>query len=518
MDNLEQLQEKYPEIIQNMQEIEQHTQEYTINGVQSRMVVTIPVVVHVVYKTNAQNISDAQIQSQIDVLNEDFRRLNADRNNTPSVFSGVASDVEIEFCLASVDPDGNSTNGIVRRQTNKPSFSNDNVKKTNKGGSSPWPTGDYLNIWVCNLSGYLGYAQFPGGPASTDGVVCNFQAFGRGNQYQLYANYNLGRTATHEVGHWLNLRHIWGDGGCSVDDFVSDTPLAGGPNYTGGSCTFPGPNSCNEGAGDLPDMFQNYMDYSDDVCMNLFTSGQKTRMQALFSGSRASLLNSNGCGNGGGNDPEICDNGVDDDGDGLVDCDDPDCDADANCQPVGSCDAPTATGATGIGQKKATTNWSAVSGASGYEVRYREVGSSSWSTKSSSSTSANLGGLARNTDYEWEVKTICNGSESAYSNTCTFTTGASGSSSCSGARQMVNPVKAYPNPVSDLLVVEYPVISANQRLIISDVHGRLIQDYALSMDGFIELNVSNLQTGLHFVRILDNEGGLIGSQKVLIQR
>ncbi len=161
-----------PEMRMQIQNIERFTQQYvqTENG-GTRMVYTIPVVVHVVYNTSAQNISDAQVQSQIDVLNEDFRRTNSDAGNTPSVFSGVASDVEVQFCLASVDPNGSSTTGITRTQTGKRSFrTNDDVKKSNKGGIDAWPTGEYLNIWVCNLSNsILGYAQFPGGPAATMG-------------------------------------------------------------------------------------------------------------------------------------------------------------------------------------------------------------------------------------------------------------------------------------------------------------------------------------------------------------
>ena len=282
-------------------------------------IITIPVVVHVLYNTAAQNISDAQILSQIDVLNEDFRRLNSDASNTPADFLPVAADSEIEFCMATTDPNGNATDGITRKQTSNSSWStNDNMKFSSQGGTDAWPTGDYLNIWVCNMSGgILGYAQFPGGPAATDGIVCLTTAFGTtGN---VNAPFNLGRTTTHEVGHWLNLRHIWGDGNCNADDFVSDTPTAGGPNYTGAPCSYPGPNSCNDGGGDLPDMFQNYMDYSDDGCMNLYTTGQKDRMRALFDpgGARASLLNSTACGPAA---PAHCSNGTQDGDETGVDC------------------------------------------------------------------------------------------------------------------------------------------------------------------------------------------------------
>ena len=321
MEYLQQQLQDNPEMELRQQFIERHTER--VQQQAQRAVtgtITIPVVVHIVYKNGAENISDAQVQSQIDVLNEDFRRLNADAANTPSVFLGVAADAEIEFCLATVDPSGNPTSGITRTASTRTSSfgTNDAVKFASSGGKDAWPASDYLNFWVCDIGGgILGYAQFPGGSAATDGVVNDYRYTGRGGTAQ--SPFNLGRTATHEVGHWLNLRHIWGDGNCNADDFVGDTPTAGGPNYTGSPCSFPGPNSCNDGGGDLPDMFQNYMDYSDDGCMNLYTQGQKTRMRALFEpgGFRASLLASNGCGQG---TPPTCDDGIQNGDETGVDC------------------------------------------------------------------------------------------------------------------------------------------------------------------------------------------------------
>ena len=325
MDHLEFEQTQDPTRLNRLEQLERQTQRLIQGGARSvEGVITIPVVFHVVYNTTAQNISAAQIQSQIDILNEDFRRLNADANNTPSEFAGLAADIEIEFCLATVDPNGQVTNGITRTQTDKTEFplvTNQDavaVKFNASGGKDAWPSSDYLNFWVCNLGGgTLGYATFPGGDPAIDGVVCGYRFVG--NQGTATAPYNLGRTATHEVGHWLFLRHIWGDGNCNADDFVSDTPNAGGPNYTGSPCSYPGPNSCNEGPDDLPDMFQNYMDYSDDGCMNLFTQGQKDRMRSLFEsgGDRASLLNSNGCGQG---TPPTCDDGIQNGDETGIDC------------------------------------------------------------------------------------------------------------------------------------------------------------------------------------------------------
>ncbi|QHL87699.1 T9SS type A sorting domain-containing protein [Nibribacter ruber] len=254
-------------------------------------VVSIPVVVHVVYNTAAQNITEAQIQSQLAVLNKDFRRLNADASKTPSMFQGVAADAEIEFCLAKQDPDGEPTNGITRTSTTVKKFGGltDSMKFDGLGGKSAWDSKKYLNIWVVNFdndANILGFAQFPNsGPAATDGVVIDFQSFGTTGT--VLRPYNLGRTTTHEVGHWLNLFHIWGDESCG-DDAVSDTPTQEEENN--GCPTFPKASCSN-----TSDMFMNYMDYTDDICMNLFTQGQKTVMQSMFNSYRSGLLSSKGC-------------------------------------------------------------------------------------------------------------------------------------------------------------------------------------------------------------------------------
>lgn len=294
MQHLEFLKSNDKHLESRMNDIETQTARFVEQqaSMKTSAVINIPVVVHVLYNTTSQNISDTQIKSQIDVLNEDFRKLNADRTNVPSAFSGLAADVEINFCLASKSPSGASTTGIVRKSTTATSFiDDDKVKYSSSGGDDAWNTNQYLNLWVCNLgNGLLGYAQFPGGPSATDGVVILYSAFGRTGT--LSAPYNKGRTATHEVGHWLNLRHIWGDASCG-SDLVNDTPTQQTSNY--GCPTYPHRTCSNTTSGD---MFMNYMDYTDDGCMNMFTAGQKTRMQALFAsgGSRAGLLTSQGCG------------------------------------------------------------------------------------------------------------------------------------------------------------------------------------------------------------------------------
>ncbi|HEX7503769.1 MAG TPA: zinc metalloprotease [Syntrophales bacterium] len=246
---------------------------------------TIPVVVQVVYKTAAENISVAQIKSQIDVLNRDYRAKNADKSKVPTVWKGLVSDVAVQFALATKDPSGKPTTGITRTKTTRASFgTDDSVKSSATGGVNAWPTDKYLNIWVCTLAnGILGYAQFPGGPKKTDGVVILNTAFG--TKGTASPPFNLGRSATHEVGHWLNLRHIWGDTeDCSGSDFVADTPNAAGPNF--GKPKFPHVTCSN---GPNGDMFVNYMDYVDDDTMFMFTTQQVVRMQAALNGPRKKI-------------------------------------------------------------------------------------------------------------------------------------------------------------------------------------------------------------------------------------
>lgn len=270
-------------------EINEYLRRYRAEGLRSG-IVRIPVVVHVVYHTAAENISDEQINSQIDVLNEDFRRLNADAGLVPAAFAGVAADTRIEFQLAVRDPNCNATTGITRTSTSITAFySNDAVKSAATGGHDPWPRDKYLNIWVCNLVDYLGYASFPGDSANVDGVVIRYTAFGRTGT--VASPYDRGRTATHEIGHWLNMLHIWGDDGvaCWGSDNVDDTPNQGGCHF--GCPTFP-QISCSNGPNG--DMFMNYMDYVDDACMIMFSAGQAARMDATLHTARTGILASDG--------------------------------------------------------------------------------------------------------------------------------------------------------------------------------------------------------------------------------
>lgn len=320
MPALEHFLEEHPSLSTNMAHGEERVEKWTAKnaGAQKGGGLVIPVVVHVLYNPSVpeQNIPDSVIHSQIDVLNEDFQRLNANAVNTRPEFDSIAVDLNISFCLASSDPQGGSTTGINRVSTTADfaftAFSN-NVKRTIDGGQDPWDPAHYLNIWVCDMSFLgqplvLGYAQFPlssqesidlGAVVDNDGVVIQYQYFGRTNDPNTFPN-NLGRTTTHEVGHWLGLRHIWGDGDCSQDDMVEDTPSSSSQSQF--DCNF-SKNSCNDSAdpywngNDPHDMVENYMDYSADECMNMFSAGQSTRIWAFLNTDslRNSLFTSGGC-------------------------------------------------------------------------------------------------------------------------------------------------------------------------------------------------------------------------------
>ena len=277
MDVLSRQMEEDPSLLNRMQELEKFTQ----NAITAKRLVNgkveIPVIVNVLYRTAAENISLAQIQSQIDVLNKDFNATNTDFNQVPTLFSTVKANVGISFVLETVN----------RKVTTKSSWgTRDAMKKTKQGGVDPVSPTTKLNIWVCTIGGgIVGYAQFPGGTLATDGVVCDSKYFGVTSDSGSSYPYNLGRTATHEVGHWMNLRHIWGDATCG-SDLVADTPTHNTANY--GVPAYPHYSTC---AGTPVEMTMNYMDYTDDRGMYMFSNDQKNRMSVIFlsGGSRAAF-------------------------------------------------------------------------------------------------------------------------------------------------------------------------------------------------------------------------------------
>jgi hypothetical protein len=273
-----------PSLRQRMDAIERFTKDYVARGEGERLsgdTMIIPVIVNVLFRSTTENISLGQIQSQIAVLNEDFSATNADITSIPSAFSAVrAGDTKIRFVLEQV----------IRKSTTKRSWStNDDMKRSTRGGINPTSPTTKLNIWVCTLgNGILGYAQFPGGSSATDGVVVLNRAFGSRAKFPsgfYTTTFDRGRTATHEVGHWLNLRHIWGDATCG-NDFVGDTPL-----HTTANNGCPAANVRSTCSGTPIMMTMNYMDYTNDACMYMFSAGQRTRMAATWAvgGPRASF-------------------------------------------------------------------------------------------------------------------------------------------------------------------------------------------------------------------------------------
>ena len=298
MEHLQYMKIQDPKLENRISENENIIQHYisshpNINS--NRTIVTIPVVVHVVWHTTLQNISDAQVLSQIDVLNEDFSRTNADTINTPIIWQTIAANTQIQFCMAQRDPAGLPTNGIERRQTFNASFiDDDKVKYYALGGLDAWDVDRYLNIWVCDFgnTGLLGYGEFPTATHSnTYGVVIQYDSFGRTGT--VTAPFDLGRTCTHEISHCFDLYHIWGDdgGACSGSDQVSDTPNQA--DASSGCYTFPHTDACTTTSPGI--MFMNYMDYTDDNCLNMFTQGQAARMISAINSFYPSLLTSDGC-------------------------------------------------------------------------------------------------------------------------------------------------------------------------------------------------------------------------------
>jgi hypothetical protein len=276
----------------------------TSSELSSQTVITIPVVVHVLYNANA-NVTDEQIKSQIEALNRNFNKENEDFSKVPDVFASLAGVANIRFVLAKVDPNGRATNGITRTKSSRELWSNDDkMKMPSYGGVAPWDSKSYLNIWVCNLvPGLLGYSSAPGSPADKDGVVIKYNIFGTAAT----GNFNMGRTAVHEVGHWLNLKHLWGDKECGSDE-VDDTPQQ--RTYNQGTPTFPKMGMGCSASNPYGEMFMNFMDFTNDASMMMFTNGQVKRMRDLFhaGGIRESIRFSKALGEPWNNSPVATNN------------------------------------------------------------------------------------------------------------------------------------------------------------------------------------------------------------------
>jgi len=299
--------------------VHERTLRGAASGANNRATVyQIPVVFHVVWNTESQNLPDEVIFDQLAILNQDYRRLNSNASDTREIFLDIAADPQIEFVLATEDPFGNPTNGINRVETERESFffdllsqsiTVDEVKFSATNGADAWDTQNYLNIWVCNITAGFGLQPFgfaypPNGapnwegtfnfiPDNVQGVVVHYTAIGSNSSVGLDDNFpgnEGGRTLTHEVGHYLGLRHTWGDAffnGCAADDGIADTPnIASNNNF---ACNF-NANTCDDGDGDLPDMGENYMDYNQDDCVNIFTAGQVAAMRYALEELRPELI------------------------------------------------------------------------------------------------------------------------------------------------------------------------------------------------------------------------------------
>ena len=253
--------------------------------------IRIPVIVHIIYHEEEENISTASVNRQIAAMNRDFQRSNADSNNTPDVFKSLAADCSVQFELATVDPLGRASTGIERIHSPVAHWEieGDKVKFSREHGVDGWDSRYYLNIWVCNLDDLLGYSSVLGDDEKKDGIVIHYAVF---DNLEDGEPYHSGRTAVHETGHWLSLKHLWGDADCGDDD-VADTPKQA--TFTTGC---PGGVRLSCGNSPVGDMYMNFMDYTNDPCMNLFTKGQRDRLRTLFDpgGPRNSILSSTGLG------------------------------------------------------------------------------------------------------------------------------------------------------------------------------------------------------------------------------
>lgn len=293
---------KNPALIRKMENFNRLAEKYAPQRIPGNInrspgnIISIPVVVHIVLP-DPSVVSDAQVASQIAEINTDYSAANADTSRVPTVWKSLVGDMQMQFCLAAQTPEGDPSNGIIRVKTTRTQFSINNacsdVKHASTGGSDIWNSAEYLNIWVCNLEGnYLGVTTPPGlYPDDEQGVVIQYNAFGTTGGLQ--RAYDLGRTTTHEIGHYFYLFHPWGngDGTCSPGDYVDDTPPQYGPVY---DCpAFPHTDQCSPNPPGV--MFMNFMEYVDDSCMYMFTKGQVARAQSSLYAYRSSLFSSRGC-------------------------------------------------------------------------------------------------------------------------------------------------------------------------------------------------------------------------------
>lgn len=521
MDNLQLKSLFYPEIHRRMQEIERHTSNHLpIVEFRSDQKIIIPVVVHIVYANGNENLTLERIKSQIDVLNEDFNRRNADRND----LWPQAASINIEFRLAELDPQGKPTTGVIRKFTSRSYFSTkDQVKYDGYGGSDAWPSTDYLNIWVCDLyKSQMGFAQFPGaGPASSDGVVVDYVYFGRTDSG---GRYSLGRTCTHEVGHWLNLRHIWGDGDCKKDDYVDDTPSASYPTF---GCQ-PDKNSCT--ADEERDMIENFMDYTNDGCMNLFTEGQKARMRTLFmpGGFRESLLTSKGLTrnnnkNNSDTEEEVENNSSNPNEGGTQ----PNVEEEEPNTPPSGCPAPTNLSAT-VSGNGLIASWSGSSEKYIFQIKLPQL--DQWFGFTLTKNDIRIAGLSKGVDYSARIKSVCD--DDSESEWIDFTLSLDRFTGEVMAFAQNN-ILASPNPATEALFVEWSLpdyqidlkslrpsveVKPVTRVKLYNVLGQQVIDMKIDKGMTVtRLDVSDLNSGLYILVLFDEDEHPVGTKKIAVK-
>ncbi len=454
-----------PAYAQKLIQTEELARQYLENRKNQRSAAagdTITVVFHVIYNAPQENIPDAQLYSQLQILNEDFNRRHADTVNTPAPFRSVAGNPRITFCLASLDPDGNPTTGITRTKTNISSFvaTENQMKFSNRGGKDAWMPELYLNIWVCNLGGdVIGFAQFPGGPLNTDGIVVRFSSVGMFPFNPFPGPYTRGRTATHEVGHWLGLRHIWGenDNDCNDSDGIADTPNQG--DKSSGCPAFPKVSCNNEPNGD---MFMNFMDYTVDNCMNLFTRNQSERLNAILHTSRRTILASNMCSN------------------------------------ILNADFRAAPDAVFPGE---STDFY-------YYSNGRRPTSFLWQFE----------GATPATSTERDPKNIRYENAGSYTVSLTVSDGSTSDTETKIGYLKVttNKLQVYPNPASSLVTVGGPAGTKLQKVWIYNTSGQLFLE-GTTTERTLDLDIRSLRNGLYMVLGKTENGKLLG-QRLLIQR
>ncbi len=454
--------------------------------------ITIPVVVHVIYDPSipAQNISVQRIVGQIDITNSDYAGLNP--HSMGSFLSTLKANTQIQFCLAKRAPNGAPTNGIEYRTTTLTDFPPDNsVKHFSTGGLDAWDPTRYLNIWVCNLQTYAGYAQFPTtGLNATYGVVVAYSCFGFTDPTTIYRG--GGACTTHEIGHCLNLRHIWGDDGtaCTGTDYCDDTPNQAGSTLSWTIISGEVTDACSPVTPGI--MYQNFMDYTRDIAQANFTPDQTLRMQACFAsgGPLVPLLSSNAG------------------------------------TPPSACEIPTGLGTSTLSRTSATLSWTHMYNNSNlYNIRYKKASATAWTTTTSGTNSLPITGLVKNTNYEFQVENVCSvSSSSGFSTSCIFKTPKSAKPKTRVFEEPKAPtiLTIAPNPVTDLSTIYYTLTEQGTSSItivnalgaeVARLSSGQIQDPGTYS---IQYDASRLIPGLYFVRY--TTGRTIETAKFIIQK